>query len=152
MPEGGAIAGLLLLCALVIGLVIGTLIGAVFLRAAVALYNTLAGGASSHRRVPKPAFGKALWISFKTCVAQMLLGLFIGGLTDTGGMAPGAREKGVDVVAQLISLPISLLIMAAILSANLPTTFRRAILVTLCDVLIVILVVGVILAIAVVLF
>jgi hypothetical protein len=150
MPEDAAIVGLL--CALVIGLAIGTLIGAVFLRAAVALYNTMAGGASSPSRVPKPAFGKAMWISFAICLAQMVVGLFIGGVTGTGATAPGAGEKGVDVAQQLISLLVSLLIMAAILSAKLPTTFGRAILVTLCYMLIIILVVGVIVAVAVVLF
>ena len=153
MAQGAAIAGLL--CgALVIGLAIGTLIGAVFLRAAIALYNKMAGGASSPSRVPAPAFGKAMWISFATCVAHLVVGLFIGGVTGTGATAPGAGEKGVDFVTQqpLISLSVSLLIMAAILSEKLPTTFGRAILVTLCYLLIVILVVGVIVAIAVVLF
>jgi hypothetical protein len=158
MPEGGAIAGLLVLCALVILLVIGTLIGAVCLRAAVALYDLyrkindrMAGEASSHRRVPRLAFGKAMWISFNTCVAQMLLGLYIGGVRDTGPLAPGAHEKGADVVTQLISLPVSLLIMAALLSRELPTTFGRAILLVIfCHLIIVMLVVGVIVAIAVV--
>jgi hypothetical protein len=85
-------------------------------------------------------------------VAHLVVGLFIGGVTGTGATAPGAGEKGVDVVTQLISLSVSLLIMAAILSEKLPTTFGRATLVTLCYLLIVILVVGVIVAIAVVLF
>jgi hypothetical protein len=150
MPQGAAIAGVL--CALVIGLAIGTLIGAVFLRAAIALYNKMAGGASSPSGVPAPAFGKAMWISFATCVAQLVVGLFIGGVTGTGATAPGAGDKGVDVVTQLISLSVSLFIMAAILSGKLPTTFGRAILVTLCYLLIVILVVGVLVAIALVVF
>jgi hypothetical protein len=156
MPEGAPIG---LLYALVIGLPIGTLIGAVFLRAAVAPYNAvallnnkMAGGASSPSRVPPPAFGKAMWISFATCFAQLVVGFFIEGVTGTGAMAAGVGEKGVDVVALRISFLVSLFIMVAILSAELPTTFGRAILVTICDILIVILVVGVIVAIAVVLF
>jgi hypothetical protein len=64
MPEDAAIAGLL--CALVIGVPVGTPIGAVFLRAAVALYNKLAGGPSSPSSVPEPTFGKAMWITFAT--------------------------------------------------------------------------------------
>jgi hypothetical protein len=149
MPEGVAIC--VLLSALVIGLMVGTLIGAVFLRAAVVLYNNLAGGASSPSSVPEPTFGKAMWISFAICVAQMVVGLFIGGVTGTEATAAGASAKGVDV-ALLISIPVSLLIQAAILSEKLPTTFARAILVTLCDLLIVLLVVGVLVVIAVLVF
>ena len=151
MAQGAAIAGLL--CgALVIGLAIGTLIGAVFLRAAIALYNKMAGGASSHSRVPKPAFGKAMWISFANCLAQIVLGFLIVGVTDTGATAAGARGQGVDMVAPLISFPVGLLIMAGILSAKLPTTFGRAIVVALCYMFIVLLVVGVLVGVAVLVF
>ena len=142
----------LLLGAMAMGLAIGTLLGAVFLRAGVALYNWQTGGASSPSSVPKPAFGKAMWISFDICVPQLVVGLFIGGVTVPEATAAGAGEKGVDVARQLISLLVSLLIMAAILSAKLPTTFGRAILVTLCDMLIVTLALGVLVAIAFVVF
>jgi hypothetical protein len=149
MPEGAAIG---LLCALAIVFTIGTLIGAVFLRAAVALSNKMAGGALSSSRVPRPTFGKALWISLGSSLAQMVVGLLVGGVGDSGVTVVGSREKEFDVVRQLMSLMLSLLIMAAIISAKLPTTFSRAILVTLCYVLIVILVVGPFVALAVVLF
>ena len=152
MPEGAAIGGLLL-CALFIGLSIETLIGAVFLRAAVNLYNKMAGGASSPGSVPEPAFGKAMWIIFGSTVFQMVVGgLVIGISTDAGPVAAGAGGKGVDFVAQLISFPVGLLIMAGVLSAKLPTTFGRAILVTLCYMLLVLLVVGVLVGIAVLVF
>jgi len=143
--------GGLLLCALAIGLALGTLIGAVFLREAIALYNKMAGGASSPSSVPKPLFGKAMWISFDTCVAQVIVGLFVG-LTGTGASPAGAGARGVNVVALLISILVGLLIQVAILSEKLPTSFGRAILVTLCDLLIVILVAGIIVAVAVVVF
>jgi hypothetical protein len=151
MPQGAAIAGLLL-CALAIGLAFGTLLGAVFLRAAIALYNQMAGGAASPSRVPAPAFGKAMWISFAICVAQLIVGLLIGGVSGPGATAAGAGEKEVNIVPQLIALSVSLFIMAAILSEKLPTTFGRALLVTFCYLLLVILVVGALVAIAVVLF
>ena len=128
MPEGAAVGGLLL-CALFIGLAIETLIGALFLRAAVAFYNKMAGGASSPSSVPEPAFGKAMWIIFDSTVFQMVVGgLFIAISTGAGPVAPGADGKRADVVAQLISFPVSLpivsfLIMAGVLSAKLPTTF-----------------------------
>src|SRR6516164_7137354 len=144
----------LLLCTLAIGLALGTLIGAVLLRAAVALYNKMAGGASSPFGVPEPVFGKAMWISFDICVAQLVVGLFIGVLTGTGTRATVLRpdEKGVDVVGLLIPVLIGLFSQVAILSAKLPTTFGRAIVVTLCELLIVMLVAGVIAAIAIVVF
>ena len=151
MPEGAAIGGLLL-CALFIGLSIETLIGAVFLRAAVNLYNKMAGGASSPGSVPEPAFGKAMWIIFATSLAQLVVaGLLTGFSPVSEQWRQVAGENGVDVVA-LISFPVGLLVMAAVLSAKLPTTFGRAILVTLCDLLLVLLVAGVLVGIAVLVF
>jgi hypothetical protein len=79
----------------------------------------------------------------------MVVGFLIAGITGTGPTAAGAGEKEVDVALLLISIPVGLLLPAAILSAKLPTTFGRAILVTLCDMLIVILAVGIIAAIGV---
>jgi hypothetical protein len=146
MPEGAAIGGLL--CALAIGVAVGTLIGAVCLRAAVALYNQLAGGASSPRSVPEPALGKAMWITFAIFVAQIIVGSLISlGAGPEATTAARAPER--VVVAQLISVPVNFLIAAGILSAKLPTTFGRAILVTLCDLLVSLVVVGVLVGFAV---
>jgi hypothetical protein len=150
MPEGAALG--VLLCALAISVAIGTLIGAVFLRAAIALYNKMVGGASSPSSVPEPAFGKAMWITFAAFLAQMVAGLMFHTLTSPGAMPAGEGGKGVNVEAQLIFFAVVLLIMAAVLSAKLPTTFGRALLVTLCYMLVVILFVGVLVAIAVVVF
>jgi hypothetical protein len=149
MPQGAAIG--VLLCALVIGVAVQTLIGAVFLRAAVALYNKLAGGTSSPTSVPEPALGKAMWITFATSLAQFIVSSLIG-LGTGAGAAAGARGQGVDMVAQLISFPVSLLIMVEMLSARLPTTFGRAFLVTLCYMLVALLAVGVLVGIAVLVF
>ena len=150
MPDGTAIGGLL--SVLVIGVAVGTLIGAVFLRAAVGLYNNLAGGASSPSSVPEPTFGKAMWITFATSLAQLVVAGLLTGfspVSEQWRQVPG--EKGVDVVA-LISIPVGLLVMAAVLSAKLPTTFGRAILLTLCYMLVVVLFVGVLAVIALVVF
>jgi hypothetical protein len=149
MPQGAAIG--VLLCALAIFVAVGTLIGAVFLRAAVALYNKLAGGTSSASSVPEPALGKAMWITFATSLAQFIVSSLIG-LGIGAGAAAGARGQGLDMVAQLISFPVSLLIMVEMLSARLPTTFRRAFLVTLCYLLVALLAVGVLVGIAVLVF
>jgi len=151
MPEGAVLG--VLLCALVIGVAVETLIEAVCLRAAVALYNKLAGGASSPGSVPEPALGKAMWITFARVLAQFVVGaLLIGIGTGAGPTAAGAREQGVDVVAPLLSFSVSLLIMAGVLAERLPTTFGRAILVTFCYVLVALLVVGVLVGIAVLVF
>jgi hypothetical protein len=132
MQEGAGYVGGFL-CAQVIGIPMGALIGAVFLRAAVALYNTMAGGALSPGSVPEPAFGKALGIT--------LVGSLVSGVVNFIGFATGV-SKGVDLVVLLIAGPVSLLIMAAMLSALLPTTFGRAILVALCYALVAIVVLG----------
>jgi hypothetical protein len=141
MPEGAAIG--VLLCVLVVGVVVETLVGAVCLRAAVALYNKLAGGASSPSSVPEPALGKAMWIIFATSFARMVVASLITGY---GATAAEAR------VTLLISFPVSLLIMAGMLSERLPTTFGCAVLVTLCYLLVVLLVVGALVGIAVLVF
>ena len=160
MPESAAV-GVLLVCALVVGVAVGTLIGAVFLRAAVALYNKMAGGASSPGSVPEPALGKAMWIIFAASLAQVVVGWLIGEITVPGAplrrplesliaeVAGGVGPKGVDNVAQLFAIPVGLLIMAAVLSVKLPTTFGRAVLVTLCYLLVLVPVVGVLVGIAV---
>jgi hypothetical protein len=151
-PEGVAtLAGLL--CGLAIVLTIGTLIGAVILRAAIALYNNLAGGASSPSSVPEPRFGKAMWIIFATSVDQMIVALLIHGLfTDAGSWEAEARGLGDHVVVDLISFAVGLFIMAVILSERLPTTFGRAIVVTVCYLLVTLLPVGVLAGIAILVF
>ena len=134
MPDVAAIGGLL--CVFVFALAIGTFIGAVILRVAVALYNKMAGGASSPSSVPEPAFGKAMGITFVTSLVQTVVGFLIGLVT-------GAGAAGGVVVAQLIPFLVSLLIMAAMLYAMLPTTFDRALVVALCYMLVLILCFGI---------
>jgi hypothetical protein len=144
MSEGAAIG--VLACALVIVWAIGTLVGAVFLRAAIAVYNYLAGGPSSPSSVPEPAFRKALWITFAISVIQLIVGLLIIGLAKGDG--PTAPRMPGPVTQQVL-LPVSLLVMAVTLSVELPTTFGRALLVTLCDLILTLLAGGVLVAIAV---
>jgi hypothetical protein len=157
MPEGAAIG--VLLCVLVILVAVETLLGAVFLRAAVALYNLLAfmnnwmaGGASSPGSVPEPALGKAMRITFEIFLAQVVLGALVFFITDAGATPAGAREQLFGVAVQVLSFPVSLLIRAEMLSARLPTTFGRAFRVTLCYLLLVLVVVGVLVGIVVLVF
>jgi hypothetical protein len=149
MPEGAAIG--VLLCALVIGVAVQTIIGAVCLRAAIALYNKMAGVASSPCSVPEPALGKAMRITFAISVMQMIFGLIIISLfRGDGAAAAGARGRSFDVVARLMYFPVSLLIMVEMLSTRLPTTLGRSCFVTLCYMLVVLFVGGVLVGIVVV--
>jgi hypothetical protein len=134
MPERAAIDGLLV--RLMFAVPLGTVVGTAFLRAALSLYNEMAGGDSSPSSVPKVAFRKAMVITFVTSLVQAVTSAGVVAAGEGGG------GRGGDLLALLISFPGSLLIMAAMLSALLPTTFARAILVSLCYMLVVILVVG----------
>jgi hypothetical protein len=91
---------------------LGTVLGAVLLRAACALYNKLAGGKGSPSSVPEPLLDKALGITFVTALVQAVAG------------------------SELLALPVSFLVLAAMSSALLPTTFGRGLLVALCYLLV----------------
>jgi len=140
MPEGigGVICGMIFIVA------IGTLIGAVILRAAILLYNAMAGGPDSRSSVPEPLFGKAMGIIFVTMLVNAAVNFVMGMATDPGVPVARARANKVDVVAQLASFVVSLLVLAGMLSAMLPTTIGRAIIVTFFYMVICVLVVVVI--------
>jgi hypothetical protein len=135
------------LCTLVGALVIGTLIGAVFLRAACALYNKMAGGKKSPSSVPEPELGKAMGITFVTTLINVMVSFMIGLVVGAGGTAAGVGETWLKILAQLAALPVSIHVMAGMNAALLPTTFVRGLLVALCYLLVVLfvgIVVGVI--------
>src|SRR3954449_2017848 len=118
---------------MVIGCAIGALIGAVILRAGISLYNRMAQPGNS---VPEPLFGRAALIMFVTTLVNagvgLVLGMILGGVTS----AANADQQSTKIIINLISFPVSMGVMAAMLSQMLPTTFGRALLVTLCTVLI----------------
>ncbi len=126
-PEmAGAALGIL--CAVVGVLVLGTLVGAVILRAACSLYNKMA---SQENRVPEPGFGKALGITLVTMIVNVVVGFMVGLITGGGAAAAGVGAQGAQVISALISLPVGFFVMAGMLTAMLPTSFGRALLVTL---------------------
>jgi hypothetical protein len=135
MPRDAALGGVL--CFFIVAVALGTLIGAVFLRAACALYNRLVGGRKSPSSVPEPLLGKAMGITFVTTLVNVVLAFGIGLMVGVGGTATGASQRGMEALAQLISLPFSLLVMAGMNAALLPTTFARGLLVALCYLLVV---------------
>lgn len=124
---------------IIIALGLGSLIGAVILRAAISMYNALGGGPDSYASVPEPDFGEAMGIVFVTYLVQVVAGMALGFVLGNAGMA--GREDALKL--QLISLPISLLVMAGMLSMMLPTTFGRGLLVAICQIIVSLLIVGV---------
>lgn len=143
------VAGVMCVSLVVLG--IGTLVGAIILRLAVSLYNLLAGGVTSPGGVPIPTFVKAIGICFLTMLANTLTGLAVGFVIRGAPVAAGARQPLFNLTAELIKFPISVLVMAGLLAALLPTKFGRAILVALCEYLIAAVIVGIVILLAVVL-
>jgi hypothetical protein len=131
--EGAAIAGFIV--GLIIGGTLGALIGALILRAAIGLYNKMAGPASS---VTDPPFGKALVIVIVTMLANLMSSFMLGLAIGFAGAAAGIDPNRLGVIAQLASIPVGLLVMALMIHVMLPTTFVRGLLVALCYALIVI--------------
>jgi hypothetical protein len=160
------------LCVLAVAVGINALIGGIFLQAACALYNWLSKRVKSMSRVPAPSLGKAMRITFMITLVGALVGLLIYGLLTgyvprqatpqldsalVGSLIFGllvlplgilAEASGWEVVitAHLLSLLLSLLIIAGMNSFLLPTTFLRGLLVALCYLLVVFFVVGVLYA------
>ncbi len=118
---------------------------AMLFRTAVLLYNKLAGEANAPRSVLVPGFWKAMAVS----LVSSFNGTVVGILIDLGFVAGG---KGVELVAPLISIPVGLLVAAAMISAMLPTRFGRAILLTLCRALLNSIILGVVAVIAIFVF
>jgi hypothetical protein len=73
-------------------------------------------------------------------VAGFGIGLVIG----IGGLSIKFSQQQTALVAQLLSLPIGLLVMAGMNAALLPTSFGKGLLVALCHLLIVVVVAAVI--------
>jgi len=141
---GGAIAGLI--CAGVAIFVVCLLVGTIMLRAACSLFNKLAG---ESKRVPEPGFGKAMGIMLVTLLVNVVVGGVLGLLVLAGGAAAGADQRSMQLLINVVSIPIGFLTMAGMLTVMLPTSFGRALLVTLTQYAIMFLV-GIIVAIIIV--
>lgn len=133
----------------VICVAIASLIGAVFLPAMCAAYNKMARRRRSPTGVPEPSMAKAMAIMFLVALINAVLVFFLTLVVAAVGGAAGARQQNTTLVAQLVSLPVTLLVMAGMLSGMLPTTFGRAFLVTLLYLLVVAFVMGVVVGITV---
>ncbi len=139
--DGAQVIGALV--GLAIGLVIATLISAIILRAAISLFNRM-----STDRVPEPSFGKAMLIVFVAMLVNMILSFLLTAVLGIGGAATNADQQSMGLVVNLISLPLSLLVMAFMVSSMLPTTFGKGFLISLLYLLVAI-IVGIVIAIVV---
>jgi hypothetical protein len=132
----------------VCGLLIGTVIGAVILRAACWLFNSMAGGDERRGGVPEPEFGRAMLITFVTFLVQTGVQMVIGFVTGAGAAAAEQAKPGAggpaQLMASLIALPVGFLVMAGMLTAMLPTSFPKALLVALLEYVIIIIIAAII--------
>ncbi len=128
--QGQQAAGLLVgvICVFLIAVPIGALIAAVILRAACSIFNKLAG---PEKAVPEPGFGKALGIAAATLVVNVLVGIVIGVVFGAGAVAAGASPAQTQILVNLISMPAGFLVMSGMLTAMLPTSFGRSLLIAL---------------------
>ena len=122
---------IVLIFALGFGFAIGILLTALFLRLVCSLYNEMAGGAGSSSSVPEPSLGEAMGIAFVVNLVNAILE-FVTRMSMDAGTGP------LSPLVPLIILPVNLSVTAGILSAMLPTTFGRAVLVALVYVVVVV--------------
>jgi hypothetical protein len=108
---------------MLIGLVIGSFVNAVVLRVVCWVYNMQVGGWHTRRSVPLPSWGKATLICFLTAVVQFAIGLM--------WQAVWFTEHLSLITANLIATPLSFALGVLMLYAMLPTTFLRALAVSL---------------------
>ena len=140
MPDAGLLLGILLLS----GLTVLVLIGAALLRTAVAIYNLLAGGADGQSGVPEPGILKAMGISLNTTLITGGLSFLVAVAGPTGSLGgESGRGERLAVVAFLLLL-FSVVVVAGALTVLLPTTFGKALFVTLCYMVTVAMLVGVV--------
>ena len=110
---------------------IGTVFGSVLLLAAIALRNKMAGSVGTPGSVAAPSFAKALGITFATALINAAVGI---GVAFAAQATPAVHVLPVPcfgLIAQAVALPLSLLIMAAMLTVMLPTSVGRALVITL---------------------
>jgi hypothetical protein len=117
-----------MMCGLVIFLPIAALITAVMVRAACSFFNKLAG---ADRAVPEPSFPKALGIAVVGMVTNVVVSTLLGLVLGVAGHAAQLNAGPTELIANLISIPVSFFVLGGILTVMLPTSFQRGLLVAL---------------------
>src|SRR5262245_27904328 len=111
MNDAGAAVGMFV-CAMLIVLPIALLIGAVILRSACHLASA---------KVPEvlPAMGSVLVVG----IVNAIVGIAIGFIVRVAGANAGLDARTLQVIAQLISLPVGLFVYAALYVPLLKVSF-----------------------------
>lgn len=128
-----ATAAVAMICFVGIGLAIGAVIGGALLKGVCILINAVGG----REVVPNPSFLRSMGIFLATTVLTalvnaMMLKMATGSILPVNAGQPDPRYLMVNVVA----IPVNLMIMAALISALLPTTILKAFLVAIVDMVI----------------
>jgi hypothetical protein len=121
--------------AFVVMVAIWSVVGAVILRAAIELYKKFAGAGTD---VPMPSFGWAMVISLVSAIMNSLAGFVVGLTTGTITRSVGIDERTAMIVTQLIAMPVNVIMIAMVLNSMLPTSFRRGVMIALCQFLIIV--------------
>ena len=120
---------------LVFSLAIGSVVGAVILQVAIAIYNSLAGagGKKKRNRVPELEFGQAVTISFLSMLMNVVLGIISGMIL--GLIISSEHSEFVSNVVmylpRILTWPLSMLLVTLLLMKTMPTSFPKALLVSL---------------------
>jgi hypothetical protein len=132
------------LCVLTFGLIVGSAIGSVILRAAISMFNALTGVRNSRDAVPEPTYGEGMGIIFVTMLVNAVAGVVAGIAVGFGCAAAGVGEQHAQMVARIVSMPLGIVVMSSMFSSMLPTTFLRALLITICYMIVWIFIIAVI--------
>jgi len=119
------------------GFFIALVVGAIILRAGCWLFNKMAGGEGSPGSVPGPGFGKAMLVVLVTGIVQVVASFV---LVRIGAI----RVDMGPAMINLISLPLSFLVSAGMISALLPTSFSKGLGVAVCQYIIMIVVIAIV--------
>jgi hypothetical protein len=118
-------------------LVLGTLLGAFILQYACHFYNRMAGVQKTPASIPEPSFARACAITLMAILVNMAAASAVGLLA--GRPAAAAASVGsqlnttflLEIYTAAMWFPVGLVITTRLLSDMLPTTFLRALPVTL---------------------
>jgi hypothetical protein len=120
-----------ILCVLGTLVLLGLPLTALVIRAAVRIFNRFAGSPKIPALVPLPSLTKGMLIALIASVVNVAV--YVTATFATGALSTyGQPNPQMSFTAWLISSPISLLVLAALLTTLLPTTFSRALLITFC--------------------
>ncbi len=128
--QGPQAAGMLggILCTILVVIPIIIAVSAIVLRAAVTGFNKMS---SPDNAVPEPSFMKAMGIAAASTIVSYMVNFAIGFLGAGAMIAGGANPMQAQIIIILISLPAGFLVVAGMLTAMLPASFGKSMIITL---------------------